>query len=207
MLLIDVIVIYLACGTPFAVAGLVKREAPFNPRHVLTSVGTVLYWPLLLPGRIRYFSRRKRSGADNADGARRNVDEAQLRSLLEIEWSRAFGADDIKAFRETIQRYTALSRELSSASIRRGSELAAIVGHPDPDLNGMCLDRRNRQRLELHRTNARTELIGTIDDLVAAGRTEALGIARDLIEAVGDHSGSNEIETFVTTAKAGAAAA
>jgi len=196
MLILDIFVIYLACGAPFAVAAFLKRQTRANFADVLTSFGTVIYWPVLIPSAIRRVAYSRSSTMYSPESAQADSSESRLRTALVAQWSAAFGTDGLVAFRGNLERYTALCRELQGVSLPAGeNELSSIVGHPNPELNALCQVRRNRRKLELHRTYARSEFIESIDRLASSGRFEAVTIARKLSEDVGDDEALVELET------------
>ncbi|HEY2866801.1 MAG TPA: hypothetical protein VGJ02_06895, partial [Pyrinomonadaceae bacterium] len=169
MVVLDVILIYIACGAPFVAASLLDRGPRFRSSHILASFAAVIYWPVLVPSTLRRISGRERYLSDSPSGTKPNLDEEQLRSELLDAWSRAFGSSCVNIFREKLERYTALSIELAAESRLSPSELTAISDHPDAEINSICLARRNRQKLELHRTDARIAFIAAVEDLASAG--------------------------------------
>lgn len=196
MLILDVFVIYLACGAPFAVAAFLKPQQPTGFIDVLTSFGTVIYWPVLLPSAIRRVAYLRVSTMYSPEMPQADSSESRLRAMLAAHWSAAFGNDGLVTFRDSLERYAALCRELQGVPMPDGeNELGSIAGHPDPELNSVCQERRNRRKLELHRTYARSEFIESVDQLALAGRSEAVTVARRLSEAVGDDEALAELET------------
>jgi len=64
-----------------------------------------------------------------------------------------------------------------------------MIGH-------LCRVRLNRQKLELHRTNARMDFIDAIDILISKGYRGSIALAAQLADAVGDRDAVEEIEAF-----------
>ena len=208
MLILDIFVIYLACGAPFAAARFLRREAQSGLGHVLTSFGAFMYWPVLLPSFIRRMSGSGVSQMNSPNYARSDSTESRLRSVLVDEWSMAFGTVELVTFRNILERYAALSIELQAGRVSAGvNELSSIAGHPDPELHYVCLMRRNRERLALNRTNARSEFIESVDRLASVGGFEIMRIAWELAEAVGDDEALAELATCSPYADRSAAAA
>ena len=197
MLILDIFVIYLACGAPFAVAAFLKPETRSGLHHVLTSFGSLVYWPLLLPSLIPRTREAGVSKMNSRNDSGVDSTEALLRAALVDHWLTAFGTVDLVAFRDSLERYSALSRELQAGQVPAAeNELSSIAGHPDPELSQICQVRRNRRKLELHRTYARSEFIESVDRLVLARQLEAPSVARKLSQAVGDDEALAELEIF-----------
>jgi len=198
MLVLDIVIIYLACGAPFAVAAFLDRAATHRFGHALTSFAAVLYWPLLVPTMLRRAGGRGQYLTNSPHGARSDSDsnEERLRSKLLDAWSRAFGSGDLQRFRETLERYAGLSLELGRKADPGDNDLMTIAGHPDPMIGHLCRVRLNRQKLELHRTNARMDFIDAIDILVSKGHPATIALAAQLAATVGDHDAVQEIEAF-----------
>lgn len=181
MELSELIVIYLACGAPFAVHYATSRRPERSVTKLINLVLALLAWPVfavrLVIERIRYHAL---AGERRIEGLRAEIEET------------AFPSNDMQSvfeFRETFYRYVGLARALNEkASEEFGNDLFETVGHPNDILAARCLARKNRSRLERHRNDARVDFLATIADLSAASakRDRILGLAAALTEQVGD---------------------
>ncbi|HYJ90706.1 MAG TPA: hypothetical protein VEV84_05310 [Pyrinomonadaceae bacterium] len=198
MLILDLLIIYLACGSPFAVSRLLKEETYYSLPDVLSSVAVMFYWPFLIPQIIkRVYRQRSNIYSSTEDDVDSRVNE--LQEKLEQEWCAAFTSERLNVFRDTLLRYIRISLELNvDPASDDNSELLIVAGHTDADVGDACLERRNRKKLELHQTSSRIELIEAIDSLISAGRYRALDLAIQLTEVVGDESGRPELEMLET---------
>lgn len=181
MELSELIVIYLACGAPFAVHYATSRRPERTVTKLINLVLALLAWPVfavrLVIERVRYHAL---AGERRIEGLRAEIEET------------AFPSNDMQSvfeFRETFYRYVGLSRALNEkASEEFGNDLFETVGHPNDILAARCLARKNRSRLERHRNDARLDFLETITEFSAApaNRDRILGLAAALTEQIGD---------------------
>ncbi|HEV7700045.1 MAG TPA: hypothetical protein VGO43_07435, partial [Pyrinomonadaceae bacterium] len=145
MLLLELLVIYLACGAPVAVFRLTEQGS--RSSHTMPRVAYALFlWPLALLA-------MRRAGT----AVSRRIDRLdELRTDLEQSLFSSRGSKDLFEFREVYDRYTGLVRT-SNADISVSTAVLDIARHPSRSLASACLKRRQSQMLIRHRDAARTE--------------------------------------------------
>ena len=151
MNLLDFIIVYLACGTPFAVYRIVlSEESAFET--AIRSVLAALLWPI---DGGKAAIKRLRS-------ASRTLAKPRLENLrAEMEQILAANIPDFRRFefREVFDRYVGLIRASDSSSPTTFTELANISGRELTAAGAACLHRASRVRVMRHASGARIELI------------------------------------------------
>lgn len=175
MSLVELIIIYLACGAPFAVFKATSRDAKASTKW-LVFVTALIGWPVFAAMLI---TRRVRTASSSHDAA-----IEQLRVQME---SAAFPDNEIQGvfdFREMYYRFVGLSNAVNEPeSARPGTELFEIGGGANNDTAARCLARRNRIRLHRHYLKARREFMSS----VAERSDESLNaLASELAVHLGD---------------------
>lgn len=198
MAIIEIVIIYLACGAPFAVGRFLQNEKYFGLQNVLSSVGLLFGWPIVVPGFAkRIFDRWSQTKEYSPNEHDPDSRLPHIGKILENEWCHVFGETEIISFRDSLQRYVNISFALLHAGQILSPpefELLNIAGHTDSAVGNACLSRRARQKLEIHRTASRTSFVDTIFQLHEAGSEAALAAAIDLAELIGDPEGVAELE-------------
>jgi hypothetical protein len=189
---IDLIIIYLVVGAPFA-ARRVAEDAPKVASRSyraainssLVSLKEGLLWPWSL---ARVFSSRlkqRKSTPATARGQNHspwspvehslNLCLAALNDLALIDRHEAFGqSTSIESIyrdtRDTLEKYAGLTLALALSSADQTPaphefELARLSGVDGDELliAGLCIHRRNQSRLKLHQQSSRTELLGVLN--------------------------------------------
>jgi len=159
-LIINLIIIYLACGSPFAVFQVTKRDKV----DWLGVVSSFLFWPAYA---VKLLGERIFSNEARIKSELRN----RLEDLrLDIE-SVVFKGESISLlfeFREIYARFTGLSEAADAAQDKSRAEIFEISGHQNKSLASRCLARRNAGRLAFHRTIAREDFVELISRLTAS---------------------------------------
>ena len=180
----DLIIIYLACGSPFGVYQITMRQPDRSGVEVLKIVSSFLFWPLylgdLLIGRI--FNSRERADED------RHFRIEEIRQEIECL---AFSGESISRlfeFREIFYRFTGLSEAVNATIGRSTNEIFVVTGHDNNSLGSRCLDRRNAKRLAFHQVIARNEFIDLLSQLAieAAVRADLVALSTTLAEDLQD---------------------
>lgn len=166
MKLVDLIIIYLACGAPFGVYFFLQnRENLISTQLWLKSFLTGLLW---IPFALKLFHcfvtkklyKTQFAVTNQADSVKKlKIDE------FEKTFSNYLFKNDcdlsLFEFRENFERYIGLTLSLpkDSENIVTDSEFFRITNHNNLKLGEICLQRRNRLRLESHQTQARKDLL------------------------------------------------
>ncbi|MBK6590457.1 MAG: hypothetical protein IPG22_19415 [Acidobacteria bacterium] len=197
MKLIDLIIIYLACGSPFAVFQATNRQtgqAGVNWTRVLTSF---LLWPaaaisLLISKFFSNETRRRAELQDSLEGLR-----------LEFE-QLVFSGESITLlfeFRETFYRFIGLSEAADEVQYgKANAEIFEISDHNNKLLASRCLARKNMRRLADHRSAAREEFVGLISRLagIRPDCLEIVSLALELADHLHDQIAADEFQAMIS---------
>lgn len=171
MNIIDITIIYLACGAPFGVYYYFQQRETANlwqnsPMVLLKCVIVTFFW---LPFALQLFNKSINKRLLNNEFAVKNQTDSTkikeiehfekvfLQKLLETE-SRISPFE----FRQTFDRYVGLTLNNLPESINQNFgefEFFKIANHQNPKLATICLQRRNRLHLRQHQINARSEIL------------------------------------------------
>jgi hypothetical protein len=213
MRLSETITIYLAAGAPFGVATYIYEQACSRRTLALVkAAAAMLLWPFaasaILVARGRRRGRRAdvdETFMDAPEGGK--VARAQRDLLASVyrvyELMQTSGGLErektecaARVIRESVEKYTGLAMAAAEMKLRvtpdsREMELCRISGRTGDDLllAGLCIQRRNRARLDAHRTRARAELVHALAEMhetIASGLdSEPRGrVASKLSEAI-----------------------
>lgn len=190
MSLVELAIIYLSCGAPFAVFKATSRDAKASTKW-LVFVAALIGWPVFAAILI---TRRVRKAAATP--------EAVIESLRVKMESAAFPDNEIQGvfdFREMYYRFVGLSNAVNEPeSARPGTELFEIGGGENNDTAARCLARRNRIRLHRHYLKARREFMSS----VAERADEHLSsLASELAIHLGDPLVRGELSAMEHTGK------
>ena len=154
MSLVELVIIYLACGAPFAVFKATSRDANASTKW-LVFVTALIGWPVFAALLIM---RRVRTASSSHEAA-----IEQLRVQMETA---AFPDNEIQSvfdFRETFYRFVGLSNAVNEPEPDKpGTELFEIGGVGSSETAARCLARRNRIRLHRHYLKARREFMSSV---------------------------------------------
>lgn len=151
----DLVIIYLACGSPLGVYQITAERAPRSTVDWARVAAVFIFWPvfavLLLTSRI---FAPPGLDHDRLDHIRREIEKIAFASFT---MTRLF------EFRETFNRYSGLA-EIGNAKPGKpaANELFEAVGHNNKALAARCIARRNRTKLMFHKTRARDEFANLI---------------------------------------------
>jgi hypothetical protein len=201
---IDFFIIYLACGAPFAVYYFLQNRNRLDSRPLwLTTLLNFIFW---MPAAFLFLSRsehlksrslynfNKTSAADarreNLQSIQKQIEKSLPESDLKIS---------IYEFRETIERYVGLTlaNQMNDTGSRAaGEEFFRVAQTNNVELGAICLNRRNRNRLSLHQTEARNDFLHLINQLLNLSSDEKNleQSAIKLAEILEDRTAQNELE-------------
>lgn len=183
MKLTDLIIIYLACGSPFGVYQITTRK-PKSSRDFAILFISFLLWPVfaftLLIERVRNsdlhdrFNAKKKLEEIRIGFERIALSDSPMSSLFE--------------FREIYSRYTGLA-EAAAAKLptKFSSEIFEVTGHPNNDLASRCLARKNVRKTASHHQQAKDDFLNILSgfDAVVDERDELLSLVGSLDEQLG----------------------
>ena len=153
MSLVELIIVYLACGAPFAVFRATSRHSDSLskwPVFVSALIGWPIFAAMLITRRVQNVT------------AAPDVEIERLRVQMETS---AFPDNEIQGvfdFRETFYRFVGLSNAVNEPEPDRpGTELFEIGGG-NSETSARCLARSNRIRLHRHYLKARREFMTSV---------------------------------------------
>lgn len=167
MELSEFIIIYLACGAPFAV----YRATSGSRRNIASKwLGVVLaitIWPFIAVETVlAHFQTIKAGYESPLEDIRVRIEEAafpdkQMQSVFE--------------FRETFYRFVGLAQARTcTRSAKAADEIFTISGLSPAPAAPHCLARRNRARLERHFELAKDDFLSTIAELAGSSPNASL---------------------------------
>lgn len=152
---LDLTIIYLACGSPFAVYHATRREGRRTAADFARVLPAVLAWPIY----VAWLIARRLSSDDGQIEARRNEIE-EIRATLEgLLFADMATPSSVFAYRDVFYRYAGLTEAARTKESGRTHQLFEIGGHPNKRLASRILAERNRNRLRSHAAEARSELL------------------------------------------------
>lgn len=176
MNILDLVIVYLACGMPFAVYR-VALSASGATETAIAGIRAGFLWPL---DGGRAAVKRLRSVSRTLSRPRIEIIRSEMEELLAKEMPQ-FGRFQ---FREVFDRYSGLARALNSepaSHVRAISHLA--VGQRAPAAEA-CLRRVSNAKIDRHTESARRELIEYIS---ACSSPDVFELAAFLSAEVSDH--------------------
>ncbi len=173
MSFLDFIIIYLTCGTPFAVEYFIKNRMSSTLGNCFfkASLITVFWLPYTLNNLWRFIKQQNESlikfeiDKDPYSLSLSKIQETQKKmeslSLLNE------GKYSLFEFRDLVNRYKGLmletqgENELSSA---RESEIFKVSNSSNVNISSICLHRRNRNRLFFHQRLAQRDFLAFLTE-------------------------------------------
>jgi hypothetical protein len=200
MTFLDLLIIYLSLGAPFGAYLLVRNERPVEFRGALSAVTAILIWPAyVVRSAFRYLGSSNENTAFDADAGPDAKLLEQIESLTQQFSDAARPSHRLVArqVEQSLERYVELSiATLTKTATRKGQyfDLLTVSGHPSLNSGSVCLNRRNRNVIERHLTNARKELVTALDDL-SSGRQDA----KEVVKMIADLLNDKELASAVST--------
>lgn len=203
MKLTDLIIIYLTCGAPFGVYFFIQQRENYLNTNLwqnssklwLKCLLVTFFW---IPFAIQLFQKfvtKKLLFNKFAENSQKDSQTKQKIEILLSEFSQILleVKTEIPLFhlRETFERYVGLTLESNSLKeIGTGSinELFQISQHEKPELGTICLNRRNRLRLEQHQTLARKDFLRIIKTFINCGveKKKLSSLTTEFANLIGD---------------------
>ena len=194
----DLIIIYLACGSPLGVYYFTRPDSHRSLASAAWAMISFLIWPIsaivVLRGRMAALRPSAEAILD------RNIGE--LRTAIENVAFPKAGATPVFEFRDVFGRFTGLARELmheTDNSNSNSNEIFAVSGHENARLGSACLGRRNRERLRFHLMRARNEFVETVSNLFSdeTKATRLIELASDLAILLDDRETFDDLQALL----------
>lgn len=197
MTFLDLLIIYLSLGAPFGAYRLVRNGNPSSGNGLFSAILAFLLWPAYsIRSAYRYLGL---SDAGFDIDARPDTEFLKTIEDISARFSAAASRSHrliAKRLERQYERYVELSlAQLTRSGTKSGQyfDLLTISGHPSPQIGAANLNRRNRNVIDRHLKDARTNLITALDDL-SAGRQEA----KDVVQTVAELLNDNELAMAVS---------
>ena len=157
-MLINLIIIYLACGSPIGVYR-ITRVAKFRASRVAALGAYFVFWPIFIPAIVR-----RSASSDNLST---DIDVERKLDAIRLKMDAALIAADDNfprlEFRDVFARFAGLSIALNSSG-HASAELFTISDHKTPALGLACVNRRNRKRLAFHQLRASRDFVEAVSE-------------------------------------------
>jgi hypothetical protein len=198
MKLSDFIIIYLACGAPFAVFYFLQHRREKNSLLVyLKTLCLVFVWiPYaiwLLHESVTKYLLKREAVKNSAVGTLENFEKGFSKFVFETD-----GEISVFDFREVFERYTGLTLAKNSAESippKSSEEIFRVALRQNIKLGAQCLHRRNLKRIESHQDGARHDFVNLVFDLKQiVPETEELGkLSFELVKFLNDDQAAEDL--------------
>jgi hypothetical protein len=174
----DLIIIYFALGSPFAVYAVTGRHPPLSLGQVAVISARFVLWPIIGGA---HFLKWLISDEPLAEDLRRQEIDVLRERMEDI----AFGGRSTPAlfeFRDMFERYAALTLSLDADPYSH--PLLGLSEHTSK-LSAACIYRLERRRIEFHQGRARSEFVVFVRS-VNDGQNEVITVAMEIAELLED---------------------
>lgn len=150
--LLDLLIIYLACGSPFAVYCATTREAKDPLYRTWSVIVSLLIWPVFALSLLK-------SRIDHALSPLRTFpDLEKIRTTIEAQLFANAPSSSVFEFRDAFYRFAGLEAASCEKPSQAGFEIFKISGHPNTALASRILARNNLRKIDHHKARAHAEL-------------------------------------------------
>jgi len=211
MNLLDLLIIYFACGAPFGVYYFLKNRMRTDTRSLeLKTFLTFLFWVpfalLLLKRSVNFNASVLNFGETHLVDSKREKEISSVQKEMEKILLASNLEISIYEFRETLERYagltlTAQTDEAKTSEYER--EIFHISNTNNVELGSICLNRRNRKRLSFHQSRARRDFFYLIGQLLESdsGETRLESLSNNLVRLLNDTEAENNLEEIFARSK------
>ncbi len=192
MTIIEIVIIYLALGTPLGVYKFASLPDKFTGLSLLRTTFAYFAWPAAAP-RLAY-----RIAVANFDQSLNQKVERIRESIESLAFAGATSAE-IFEFREIFYRYAGLT-EAGNAVIGTDhiANLAEIGAITDPAIAARCAARRNQSKINAYQMGSREDLI-TLVRSINHRDPEIPGLALDLAVMLNDTATAEQLHELLTS--------
>jgi len=203
MNLIDLIIIYLACGAPLAVYYFLHNRRTETRSHLLRlkTIFIFFFWLPFAFYLVRQFINFKFAQAKTGQteifySIQKQIEKILLESELKIS---------IYEFREIVERYIGLtlaSQYAAAQSLPQEAEIYRAIQAKNIELASICFGRRNRKRLLFHQTEARKDFLRFIEKLseFGADQTKLADSSFKVVQMLNDLEAYESLENIFAAA-------
>jgi hypothetical protein len=211
MNLIDLLIIYLACGAPFGVYYFLNNRTLTDTRLLEFKTSLVfLFW---MPFALILLTRNVKFRLPVLDfGETHLVDSPQEKDIAPVqkEMEKILLASNLEIsiyeFRETVGRYAGLTlaAQIDAAKISEHErEVFRVSEKNNTELGSICLNRRNRKRLFFHQNEARRDFLYLIGQLFEfnSGEPKLEFLSIKFVRLLKDTEAENNLEKIFAHSK------
>ncbi len=206
MTLTDLLIIYLACGTPFSAHFLIHRDQRRDGLSIAYGFLVTAVWPVYaLVFLDEPTSDSARHTYQFANGEDSDLNESKSTIFVTNDANKFLSYIESPAkvfeFREVVDRYAGLTSavfEWSSGENVNGYEIYKVSNHPKAELGAICLNRRNLNRVLSHQKLAREDFLSMLWFLAhASGNPETIeDDAVRFVDRLGDKDAHTAIKSL-----------
>jgi len=171
MNLLDATIVYFACSAPFGTYYFIKNRHNKHALWLKTILVTIFWIPF--SAKLLHENFWNKAGRRNLnDSSPSNLQNAQQLAALRSEFEQFIPKGQSKTslfeIREIIERYAGLTIAIQNTDNLRPdhqNEIFRISQSNNIKLSSLCFNRRNRQKLSAHQTQARTDFLEIVKTL------------------------------------------
>lgn len=184
---LDLLIIYLACGSPFGVYQSTRKETVFSLMNFLIVTSRFLFWPFYAFQMLIGLRDQNQNSSESIRISR--IEE--IRTNIERQAFSNSSISKLFEFRELYYRYTGLSQLIKlEPSHRISIDLFEISGHRNKSLATICLSRRNAKRIRFHQLSAQQEFADFIS--LNSHGTNLVDLALKLVNEFADNQSNGD---------------
>lgn len=201
MNLTDLLIIYLACGSPFGVYYFLHNRRRRQNTHLFW-LKTILIFFMWLPFAVRLLLNKVGTDQSHYLEIKKEKSLFSIQKQIEAILLETSLPVSIYELREIFDRYvglTLVNTDKNAADIKSNKEFFQISDHSDAGLAARCYERRNRKRLSFHHTLARQDFLSLIGEMSSCSKQKELGnLAVEFAAVLNDSESLKVLETIFT---------
>lgn len=183
-MLLNLLVIHFAFGSPFGVYQITRGGSARSARSAATVAAYFVLWPIFAVGFVRDWL------ITNFKTPETDLEQkiSDIRTQIEYLAFSSSSTTSVFEFREVFARFTGLSMTLMQDElIVSAKDLLKVSGNKNVSPASACLARRNGRKLLFHRERARAEFVELISGLAEqSNNDEVIELSMQLSDLVGD---------------------
>lgn len=153
---VDLLIVYLACGSPFAVYEATTRAIGTRFTRAGRAIFALVFWPWLAFTLVKGRTARVLSG-------RRGIKELEdTRITIESGLFPDRSSTGIFEFRDSFYRFVGLDEASMENQSTNTFEIFNVVNHPNGALASRILGRTNLRKINAHKLRAREEFVNVL---------------------------------------------
>jgi len=201
---IDIFIIYLACGAPFAVYYFLHNPAQVRPGLLwLKTIFVFFLWMPFAVSLLRQNKNLKIASLRFAKTAAAKTERTEILHSIQKQIEKILLESDLKIsiyeFREILERYvwlTLANQNAAAQTVRREAEIYLVAQTKNVELASICFNRRNRKRLSFHQTEARKDFLRLIEKLseVVSDPNKLADSSRKIVQILNDWEAREQFE-------------